>query len=50
MALSSMLKEPIAVNSDIIIRNAVETDCEDIMRLIGVSAYDSSSAHVCSHV
>ncbi|CAF0958158.1 unnamed protein product [Adineta steineri] len=29
-----MLKQPIVLESKIIIRNAVETDCDDIMRLI----------------
>ncbi|CAF1599990.1 unnamed protein product [Adineta ricciae] len=29
-----MLKQPIKIESNLVIRNAIETDCDDIMRLI----------------
>lgn len=32
-----MLKQPIKLDSNIIIRNAVETDCDEIMKLINVN-------------
>ncbi len=32
-----MLKQPIPLESNLIIRNAVETDCDEIMRLINVN-------------
>lgn len=31
-----MLKQPIPVESDLIVRDAVETDCPEILRLISV--------------
>lgn len=31
-----MLKQPIAVGSNLVVRNAVETDCPEIVRLINV--------------
>lgn len=47
-----MLKEPISVNSTIVIRNAVENDCDDIIRLIKVRRklidVDKSSFDFCS--
>lgn len=32
-----MLKQPIKLDSNIIIRNAVETDCDEIIKLINVN-------------
>jgi hypothetical protein len=32
-----MLKQQIKLDSNIIIRNAVETDCDEIMKLINVN-------------
>jgi hypothetical protein len=32
-----MLKQPIPLESNLIIRNAVKTDCDEIMRLINVN-------------
>jgi hypothetical protein len=31
-----MLKQPIKLESNLLIRNAVETDCDEILRLINV--------------
>lgn len=31
-----MLKQPISIEQNLIIRDAVENDCDDIMRLINV--------------
>jgi hypothetical protein len=33
-----MLKQPIPLESNLVIRNAVETDCDEIVRLIKVSS------------
>ncbi len=33
-----MLKQPITLESNLIIRNAVETDCDEILRLINVGS------------